>query len=92
MSGTALKRQFIRDAEGRPIGVILPLEEFTLVEQFLEQHAPVTETTYPIDRSSPPTHSVKESEYFGMWADREDMHGLSSREWLQKLRAKQWKA
>jgi hypothetical protein len=34
--------------------------------------------------------SVRESEYFGMWADREDMRGLSSREWLERLRAQQW--
>lgn len=34
--------------------------------------------------------SVRETEYFGMWADREDMRGLSSREWLESLRAQQW--
>jgi len=31
--------------------------------------------------------SVREAEWFGMWADREDMQGLSSREWLTQLRA-----
>ncbi|MCZ7568695.1 MAG: hypothetical protein M5U01_08900 [Ardenticatenaceae bacterium] len=40
MATTALKRQFITDAEGNPIGVILPLEEFALVEEFLEQRFP----------------------------------------------------
>jgi hypothetical protein len=34
---TTLKRQFITDAEGNPIGVILPLEEYALIEQILEQ-------------------------------------------------------
>ncbi len=34
--------------------------------------------------------SVREAEWFGMWADREDMQGLSSREWLTQLRAQQW--
>jgi hypothetical protein len=34
---TALKRQFITDAEGKAIGVILPLEEYTLVEAILTQ-------------------------------------------------------
>jgi len=34
--------------------------------------------------------SVREAEYFGMWADRKDMQGLSSREWLESLRAQQW--
>jgi hypothetical protein len=34
---TTLKRQFITDATGNPIGVILPMEEFVLIEQTLEQ-------------------------------------------------------
>jgi hypothetical protein len=37
-----------------------------------------------------PGRSVQEAEYFGMWAERQDMHGLSSREWLKSLRAQQW--
>ena len=37
MTTPILKRQFITDAEGRPIGVILPLEEFALIERTLEQ-------------------------------------------------------
>lgn len=37
-----------------------------------------------------PDHSVREAEYFGMWADRKDMHDLSSREWLEHLRNQQW--
>jgi hypothetical protein len=32
-----LKRQFITDTEGNPIGVILPLKEFALVKDILEQ-------------------------------------------------------
>ncbi len=35
-------------------------------------------------------HSVRDADYFGMWADREDMRGMSSREWLEHLRARQW--
>jgi hypothetical protein len=34
--------------------------------------------------------SVREAEYFGMWAEREDMRGLSSRKWLEGLRSQQW--
>lgn len=37
-----------------------------------------------------PDRSVREAEYFGMWADREDIRGISSREWLENLRAQQW--
>jgi hypothetical protein len=36
---TVLKRQFITDAAGNPIGVILPLEEFALVKEMLEQRS-----------------------------------------------------
>ncbi len=34
--------------------------------------------------------SVREYEFCGMWKDREDMKGLSSVEWLAKLRREQW--
>lgn len=34
--------------------------------------------------------SVRKYEFCGMWKDREDMKGLSSTEWLAKLRRKQW--
>jgi hypothetical protein len=37
MTTTMLKRQYITDANGNPIGIILPLEEFALIEQVLEQ-------------------------------------------------------
>lgn len=37
-----------------------------------------------------PDRSVREAEYFGMWADREDIRDLSSREWLNNLRSQQW--
>jgi len=40
MTMTVLKRQFIADAAGNPVGVILPLEEFALVERILEQRFP----------------------------------------------------
>ncbi len=37
LTTTMLKRQYITDADGNPIGIILPLEEFALIEQVLEQ-------------------------------------------------------
>jgi len=40
MATTVLKRQFITDAVGNPIGVILPFEEFALVEETLKQRLP----------------------------------------------------
>ncbi|NLL11302.1 MAG: hypothetical protein GX268_10540 [Methanomicrobiales archaeon] len=37
MSIAILKRQVIKDAEGNPIGVILPIEEYVLIEHGLPQ-------------------------------------------------------
>ena len=37
------------------------------------------------------TGSVRQAEYFGMWADREDMAGQSSQAWLEWLRSEQWR-
>ena len=37
-----------------------------------------------------PLRSVREAEYFGMWADRQETHGQTSREWLDSLRSHQW--
>lgn len=34
--------------------------------------------------------SVREADYFGMWADREDLKDRSSREWLEDLRKEQY--
>jgi hypothetical protein len=37
MTVIPLKRQFIADASGQPVGVILPLSEFALVKDVLDQ-------------------------------------------------------
>ena len=42
MSRAVLKRQFITDAAGNPVAVILPLDQFALVEEILEQQFPAT--------------------------------------------------
>lgn len=44
MATTGLKRQFITDTEGNPVAVILPLEEFALVEETLKQRLPGRDT------------------------------------------------
>jgi len=41
MTTITLKRQFITDATGQPVGVIVPLEEFALVETLLRQQQTV---------------------------------------------------
>lgn len=35
--------------------------------------------------------SVREFAFCGMWKDREDMRGLTSSEWLARLRAQHWR-
>lgn len=39
MTTTVVKRQIIRDAEDNPIAVILPMEEFALVKDLLDQQS-----------------------------------------------------
>jgi hypothetical protein len=39
MTTTVVKRQVIRDTEDNPIAVILPMEEFALVKDALDQRA-----------------------------------------------------
>ncbi len=42
---------------------------------------------YPTTQSQ---GSIRDAEYFGMWQERPDMEGLSSREWLEQQRTRQW--
>ncbi len=42
-----------------------------------------------IQQSATPPLPVSQWEIVGMWADREDMRGLSTEEWLARLRAQQ---
>jgi len=44
MTTITLKRQFITDATGQPVGVIVPLEEFAMVEALLRQQSLTGET------------------------------------------------
>jgi hypothetical protein len=39
MTTTIVKRQIIRDAEDNPIAVILPMEEFALAKDLLDQRS-----------------------------------------------------
>jgi len=50
MSVAVLKRQFITDEAGNPIGVILPLKEFALVKDILEQHPKVLSEDDKLDQ------------------------------------------
>ena len=50
MSEVVLKRQFITDSAGKPVGVILPLEQYAVVEEILEQQFPVTNDAEKLER------------------------------------------
>lgn len=60
-----------------------------LINEMLEVRRRIT--TLHIDlKAETVQRSVRDTEWFGMWADREDIQDLSSREWLDQLRAQQW--
>ena len=90
MTETILKRQYITDADGTPVGVILPIEEFALVQDLLEEKFPSDKTLDPKAKVGLGGRSIKDAEFFGIWADREDMANRSSRDWLKDLRDGQW--
>ena len=61
------------------------------IESQLSNIKKVIEKTKPTE--GPETEefkSVREYEFCGMWKNREDLKGLSSSEWLAKIRREQW--
>ncbi len=48
------------------------------------------ETKPTVEPETEEFKSVREYEFCGMWKDREDMKGLSSSDWLAKIRREQW--
>ena len=90
MTEMTLKRQYITDADGTPVGVILPMDQFALVKDWLEQLFPDATEIKQETQTDMVSRTIRDAEFFEMWADREDMAGRSSREWLEDLRAKQW--
>jgi len=53
---TTLKRQFITDVAGNPVGVILPLEEYALVQEMLEHYAPPSDEADQLARVAQAAH------------------------------------
>jgi hypothetical protein len=61
------------------------------IDRLIAEMATLRNHVAALSSLSPQTdYSVRDAEYFGMWADREDMNGQSSREWLESVRAQQW--
>ena len=86
MDTLVLKRQLITDATGKPVGVILPLEEYALVEAILNRNfaREVVDDTAVAHKSDRP--SIQEGAFFGMWADHPGLQGQTSRDWLEEVR------
>jgi len=59
VSEVVLKRQFITDSAGNPVGVILPLEQFALVEEILEQQFPDTDDVEKLERMRQAAHDPR---------------------------------
>jgi hypothetical protein len=90
MTETILKRQYITDADGTLVGVILPIEQFARVQDLLEKEFPTDKDTEPNGQETPIRRSIKDAAFFGIWADRPDMQGQSSRDWLRTQRDGHW--
>jgi hypothetical protein len=86
METIVLKRQLITDASGKPVGAILPLDEYTLVEAILERN--FVEQVDDADKTELP--SIRQGAFFGMWADHPGLQGRTSRDWLEEQRQEQW--
>ena len=61
------------------------------IDRLIAEMVALRQQVVALSSTSPSSQvSVQQAEYFGMWADREDMQGRSSREWLEDLRGQQW--
>lgn len=86
---TILKRQFITDAKGKAVGVILSLDQYAMVASILENNFSEQLPNVPIEDSvQTDITSIKEASFFGMWSDRSDLQQSSSRAWLEEVRQK----
>ena len=59
MGEVVLKRQFITDSAGRPVGVILPLEQFALVEEILEEQFPASNDVEKLEKMRQAAHDPR---------------------------------
>jgi hypothetical protein len=91
MDTIVLKRQLITDATGKPVGAILPLEEFALVEALLKRNFPDQPAgdEQSVSNGKPGASSIREASFFGMWADHPDLQNRTSSDWLEELRQEQ---
>jgi hypothetical protein len=54
-----LKRQFITDATGNPVAVILPLEQFAVVEEILEEQFPIIDDAEKLELMRQAAHDPR---------------------------------
>ena len=77
-----------RNKSGSTTGVLEIIEH--IESELSNLKKAVKEITPIVKGETKGFRSVTEYEFCGMWQDREDMKGLSSTEWLEKLRREQW--
>ncbi len=93
------RKRFGKGKGSKPLQLTSMMDILTVLLLFLlksfvvegEVITPVPGVDLPESSSETTPHaSVRQAEYFGMWADRDDMAGQSSRAWLEDLRSQQW--
>jgi hypothetical protein len=78
---TLLKRQFITDADGKPIGVILPLEEFDLVAETLEQRLAAHQTDDKLRRME---DAARDPQFLADLTETMAAFGHADAEWWER--------
>jgi len=81
MTMTVLKRQFITDAAGNPVGVILPLEEFALVEEIIEQRFPTSSEADKLDQME---QAASDPLFMADLRDTMSAFAVSDAEWWER--------
>jgi hypothetical protein len=79
MTTKVLKRQFITDTEGNPIGIILPLTEYELVEPILAQY----ETSLATDKLAQMEKAVQDPLFMADLQDTMMAFSEADAEWWE---------
>jgi len=80
MSISVLKRQLITDAEGNPIGVILPMEEFLMIEHNLPREGV---TDVKIEKLNRMKHAVNDTLFMTDLNETMSTYSTVDREWWE---------
>ena len=81
MTTTIVKRQIIRDANDNPIAVILPMEEFALVKDLLDQRS---RTTDDADKLAKMKQAAKDPLFLADLRDTMSAFADADAEWWER--------